>query len=189
MDEVASPIQEPRITIGEIARHLFHPFSIGLPDNSGNLDSTSLEVDDEEHEVPNQASPRQHLGAEEIGCRYGSPVSLQEGLPRHRSCSKRGGIQPIIKEDSLDRVAAAKSLCDEALAGSARRDLVPQVVECSSNSRATPGRILTRHLQDQLLDLDGCPGAPNRAALAPIVLPRDQPPIPPKQGVRRHECS
>ncbi len=48
---------------------------------------------------------------------------------------------------------------------------------------------MASHLQDQLLDLSGCPGSPNRAALAAIVLPRDQPPIPPQQGVGRHECA
>ena len=49
MDEMSSPVQEPSIAIGEIASRLLHPFSIGLLDNSGNLDAASLEVNDEEH--------------------------------------------------------------------------------------------------------------------------------------------
>ena len=138
MDEVASSLQESVIDIGEIPRHLFHPFSIGLLDNSSDLDSTSLEVDDEEHEVANQAYPCQHLDAEEVRCRDGSPMRLQEGLPGHRSSAKRSRIQPIIKENSLDCISP---------------DLVAQIVECSSDSRVTPRRILTGHLQDQLLDL------------------------------------
>jgi hypothetical protein len=64
VDEVASSVQETRIAIGEITRDLFNPFAIGLSDDSGNLDSTSLKVDDEEHEVANQTYPGKYLNAE-----------------------------------------------------------------------------------------------------------------------------
>jgi hypothetical protein len=52
LDEVASSVQESLIGIGEIARNLLHPFAIRLRGNSGNLNPASLEIDDEEHEVP-----------------------------------------------------------------------------------------------------------------------------------------
>jgi hypothetical protein len=42
--------------------------------NTSDLDPTSLEVDDEEHQITNQPCPCEHLNAEEVrccdGCRY-----------------------------------------------------------------------------------------------------------------------
>ena len=123
MDEVASSVQESILRIGEIARHLLHPFSIRLLANPGNLNSARLEVDDKEHEISDQASPREHLDAEEIRGRDGTPMGLQKGLPRHTLLPERGGVEPVFQKDSLDRVAA---------------DFVTQVVECSSNSSIAP---------------------------------------------------
>jgi len=39
------------------------------------LDPSGLEVDDEKHEIPNQAGPCDHLHAKEVSCRDCSPVS------------------------------------------------------------------------------------------------------------------
>jgi len=60
---------------------------------------------------------------------------------------------------------------------------VAQVVECAANPGVTPSRILTGHPHDQLFDSGGCPGATNLPVLAAVILLRDQPPVPPKQGV------
>ncbi len=49
MDQEPHSVQESVIDIGEIARDLVLPFSIGLGGNFGNLDSVSLEVHDHEH--------------------------------------------------------------------------------------------------------------------------------------------
>ena len=81
VDEVASSVQESIIGIGEIARNLLHPFSIRLRGNPGNLNPASLEIDNEEHEIPDQACPREHLDAEEIRGRDGFPMGLQKGRP------------------------------------------------------------------------------------------------------------
>ena len=81
MDEVAGSIQKPIFGVGEIASNLSHPCSVGLRNNPGDLDSAGFEVDDEEHEIPDQSGPREHLDAEEVRCCDGPPMSLQEGLP------------------------------------------------------------------------------------------------------------
>ena len=67
VDEIASSIQEPVLGIREIARDLAHPCSIRSGNNSGDLDSTGLEINDDEYEIPNQARSRYHFDAEEIG--------------------------------------------------------------------------------------------------------------------------
>jgi hypothetical protein len=41
-------------------------------------------LDDEQYEGPDQARAREHSNAEEIGCYDGTPMSIQERLPRHR---------------------------------------------------------------------------------------------------------
>ena len=66
-------------------------------------------------------------------------------------------------------------------------DLVPQVVERPSNSSVAPTRILTGHHQNQILDVDRVLRSPGPPVLAPIILSRDQLPIPPEQSVRGHQ--
>ena len=55
VDEVASFLQKPLVAISEISCDLTHPLAIGPSKDPGNLDSTTLEVEDEENEIPNQA--------------------------------------------------------------------------------------------------------------------------------------
>ena len=53
VDEMASSIQESRFTISEVSRDLAHPLAIRPRKDSRDLDSSSLEVDHEENEIPN----------------------------------------------------------------------------------------------------------------------------------------
>ena len=62
-----------------------------------------------------------------------------------------------------------------------------EAVRLATDPRVTPARVLAGHLQDQFFDLDWGPRTTELAALAAVVLPRDQPPVPSKQSVRRHE--
>ena len=170
MDQVARAIQEPIFGIGEISSDLAHPFLLRLLNDPGDLDPPSLEIDDEENEIADQARLRDHFDAEEVGCRYRSPVSLQERLPRHSPLS--GGIKAVFEKDPLDRVPT---------------DLVPQVVERSSNSCVTPARVLPGHPNDQFLDFDRGLRATWPSFLAAIVFPGDQLPMPAKQRVWRQQ--
>ena len=68
VNEVASSYQGTGLDIGEIASHLLHPLAIRSWRNPGNLNSTALQLDDEEHEVPDQARAREHFNAKEVGC-------------------------------------------------------------------------------------------------------------------------
>ena len=170
MDQVSGTIQESVFAIDEITRDLFHPFLFGLLNDPGDLDPPSLEIDDEENEIADQTRLRDHFDAEEVGCRYRSPVSLQERLPRHSPLP--GGIKAVFEKDPLDRVPT---------------DLVPQVVERSSDSRVAPARVLSGHPDNQLLDFDGGLRTTWPSSLAAIVFPSDQLSMLSKQRDRRHE--
>ena len=170
MDEVTSFIQEARFTICEVSRDLAHPLAVGLAKNPGDIDSTSLEVDDEQNEISNQARSRKHFDAEEICRSDDSPMRLQERIPRHPPFSGWG--ESVFEKDPLDGIAT---------------DLVPEVVESSSDSRVAPTRIISGHHQNQILDVDRGLRSAGTPVLAPIILARDQPTIPAEQGIRGHQ--
>jgi hypothetical protein len=56
----------------------------------GDLNATSLQIDDEEHEVTNKPADRQHLNAEEVGRGDRAPMSPQERAPRQCLAPARG---------------------------------------------------------------------------------------------------
>ena len=168
MDQVARTIQEPVFGIGEIARDLAHPCSIGSGMNPRDLDSAGLEVDDKEDEKPNQAGPGDHFDAEEVRRRDRPPMRPQEPLPRQSLLPD--GIESVFEKNSFDRVST---------------DLVSQVVERSSDSRIAPARVVAGHPDDQLLDFDRGLRTSRPSALAAIVLPVDQLSLPSKHTVWR----
>ena len=43
--------------------------AVGSREDSGDLDSTSLEIDDDENEIPNQARPGDHFDVKEVSYR------------------------------------------------------------------------------------------------------------------------
>ena len=135
MNEVAGCIEESTVAIGQIPRDLAHPLTIGLLKDPGDIDSTSLEIDDEENEISNQSRSRKHFDAEEIRRNDGSPIFLQERLPRHSAFSGWG--DSILEKNPLDGIAT---------------DLMPEVVERSSDSRVAPARIIAGHSKDQCAD-------------------------------------
>ena len=61
VDEIESSLQESFLGICEIASDLLHPISVRPLGDPRNLDPASLEIDDEEHEVADQAPTCEHL--------------------------------------------------------------------------------------------------------------------------------
>ena len=98
----------------------------------------------------------------------------QKGLPRHPLPPKAGGIEPVLEQNPLDRIAP---------------DLVAEIVERTSNSGVAPARIIASHLDDEPLDLNRRLGTPGPTRLAAIVFPGNQTPIPAKQGVWRDQSA
>ena len=75
----------------------------------------------------------------------------------------------MLEKNSLDRIST---------------DLVSQVVERSSDSGVAPTRIVASHSEDQLPDFSRSSWTTGASALAPIILSRDQLPVPSEQSIR-----
>jgi len=56
VDEVATPKQKSVFAVRPVPGDLMHPGSAWGGDDAGDLDSTGLEVDYEQHEVPNESA-------------------------------------------------------------------------------------------------------------------------------------
>ncbi len=124
MDEEASVSKKAINRIRQVSRHLRHPVVVGLISDACDLDAARLEVDNEEHEVSNQAMPCQHFDGEEVRRSYGSPVSLQERTPGHSFTSFIRGLEPMLRENALHGVST---------------DVVAQVSKSAAISRIAPG--------------------------------------------------
>src|ERR1700674_4588696 len=88
VDEVALAPEEPIDVVGEVAGDLLHPGAVGLADDACDLDAPRLDVDDEENEIADQATEREHLDGEEVRRRDRAQMGLQEGGPRHPTRSE-----------------------------------------------------------------------------------------------------
>ena len=97
-----------------------------------------LQFDDEEDEVAPETAERQHLDCEQVGGREPLPVCLQKRRPARTPTALRCGVDPLLLEDPLDRIPG---------------DLVPEVVERSSNSGVAPAWVVTSHQENELLDV------------------------------------
>src|SRR5215831_1115624 len=69
MDQISLTDQEAFRSIAEIACHLAHPEPIGIPRDSGELNPTARQVDEEEHQESRQTLPSPGLDGEEVRCR------------------------------------------------------------------------------------------------------------------------
>src|SRR6266542_4360724 len=105
VDEVALAHEEPIDVVGEVAGDLLHPGAVRLADDACDLDASRLDVDDEENEVADQATEREHLDGEEVRRRDRAQMGLQEGGPWHPTAAQGRGFETVLAEDALDRVA------------------------------------------------------------------------------------
>src|SRR5258705_6101316 len=97
-------------------------------------------------------------------------MRLQEGLPPHRPTT--GRIDSILCQDALDRGSA---------------DGVPEIGEGSLDSGVAPSRIVTRHFENQTLDLAGNARSPRTAVRTSVVLLRNELSVPPEQRIRGND--
>ncbi len=166
MDQVVTTQEEAVFTVDQVPGDLLHPVPVRGRRDAGDLHATALQVDHEEHEVPNKPSPRHNLDREEICGGDRAPMGSQEGLPCHWTPSNR--IDSVFSEHALDCVSA---------------NLVAEVHQRTANACVSPTRILESHPNDEALDL----ALDSRAAWPPfgtsIVLLRDQITIPAEQRV------
>jgi len=84
MDQIVRVPEKAVARVGEVPRHLGHPSSSRIADDARDLDSPRLQIDDEQHQVTDEAPRGQYLNAEEVRGRDRAPMRSQESLPRHR---------------------------------------------------------------------------------------------------------
>jgi hypothetical protein len=166
MDQVAAIQKKTVFTVDQIPGNLLHPQPVWRNADPSDLNPTRLEMDHEEHEVPNEPAPCQDLDREEVRRSDRTPMGPQERLPSYRTTP--GWIDSVLDNYALDRVSA---------------DAIPEVHELAANARVSPAGVLKGHPNDQLLDFaidSGTSGPPPRAS---VVLRRDQLAIPAEQHI------
>ena len=82
------------------------------------------------------------------------------------------GLDPVFLENVGDRSAG---------------DLMPKIHESAFDPRVAPSRIVASHAKHQLLNLSHHPWPPRASYRTVIPLPRDQPPVPGHDRVRRDD--
>jgi hypothetical protein len=170
--QVAHALQHAVDGVGEIARHLLHPGAVRLANDAGDLDTSRLDVDDEEDVVADQADEREYLNGEEVGSRDGAEMGLEERLPRHPLASRRRGFKAVLEEDALDGVAA---------------ESVAEIAQRSSNPGVAPARVARGEPDDELPYAVRTGGATRFASSSAVILPGDELTVPAQNRVRCHQ--
>ena len=83
MNQVFRSAQKSIEAIREVSCDLYHPLTVWLVDDPGNVDSTTLQIHEEQDMITDDARERQNLDCEEITSRDSAPVSLQKRAPGH----------------------------------------------------------------------------------------------------------
>ena len=101
------------------------------------------------------------------------PVSREERFPRRFRAALRCGCDAVVLEDRFDGIAA---------------DLVAEALQPTADARVAPGRILVRHAHDERGDVWHGTRATGASLGRAIVFLRDEPPVPPQDGVGCHDA-
>ena len=169
-EKVAGVLEEPAGGIGQVAAELHHPRAARVARDPGDVYASRLELDREKDEVAHQAAARQHLDAEEVRCRNGIPVNLEERPSRQGPTPNRCWLDAVPLEDAPDgRPTQVKA----------------EVGQCTSQPRVSPEGVLPGH-REKLGDLVDARRWPSRAAAhsAAVVLGGDQLPVPTQDRLR-----
>ena len=106
MNEIAVAIQESVHAIGEIPRHLLHPWPIGLRDDSRNVNLARGQPNHEENVVMNQAEDGPQFYAEEVCRSQDLPMASEELLPSRPALTIWSGIDSGFLQYPADRSTA-----------------------------------------------------------------------------------
>jgi hypothetical protein len=135
------------------------------------VNTSRLEVNDEEHQVADQTAKGEDLDAEEVRCGDRSPVRLEEGLPGQGLSSDRRRLNASLFEDALNGRSP---------------QVMAHVAERATKARIPPRRVLSRHRQqlfEPLIPRTWPTGpTPRRGS---VVLGRHPLAVPAQNGFRR----
>ena len=174
MEEEALAAEASLVGSGQLATALDHPGAVRLPVDAGDLHPPRRQVDHEQDGEARQPTSGPHFDRKEISGRDDALVPAEELLPRRSPLVFRSGLDAVLFQNVGDGASA---------------DMVIEVGERTLDPRVAPRAVLRRHPDDPLANhlADRWPSL--TAALATIVLPSNQRPMPREQGVRRHDRS
>ena len=155
--------------VGQLPCSLLHPGFVRRAGDSCDLHRARLEPHHEEDGVPDQSAYGQDLDSEEVGRRQAVPMSGEERLPGRLRAVLGCGLDAVVLEDSLDRVAG---------------DFVAEALQRAADSRVAPGRVLVRHAGHEHGNVRLGAGATGDALLRAGVFLGDEPAVPTKNRVR-----
>src|SRR6516162_6008802 len=81
MNQISLTDQKAFRSVTEVPSDLAHPEPLSIPRDSGDLNPTTRQVDEEEHQQPGQTLARPGLEGEEIRRHYNLPMPTQKLLP------------------------------------------------------------------------------------------------------------
>ena len=116
--------------------HLRHPHLIGMRCYPCDVNLSAAQVDEEQHIVGDQATPRPDLGGEEIGGHQHIHVGADERLPCGRLLPLWRWNNAMAFQDVPDRLVA---------------DGVPQMRQRTGNAIIAPGAVFLGHANHQSL--------------------------------------
>jgi hypothetical protein len=102
LDQIRAASEKPVDDVREVPRDLSHPRSVRLVDDTGDMNAPGLQIDDEQHRVPHEATNRQRLDGEEVGRSDGSPMGSEKARPRIPLAALRRRLDALVVENALD---------------------------------------------------------------------------------------
>jgi hypothetical protein len=121
------------------------------------------------NDVADQAAQREDLDGERVRRCKAVPMRGEERLPGGLRAALRCGLDAVVLEDSLDRIAG---------------DVVTETLEPTADARVAPGRVLRRHADHQRGEIRLGARATTVSCLRAVVFLGYQRPIPAQDGVR-----
>lgn len=122
---------------GDVAGLLRHPLGVGMGTHAGHVHAAAADVNEEQHEVVDQARHRPHLFREEVAGPQRGRMLLDERIPGPFAAF-RPRVDAVFLEDVDDRGTADP--------GDA------ELFELAKDARVAPG-VVTRQAQNQVADL------------------------------------
>ncbi len=166
--------QESCIDHGEVASDLGHDDVIGRGMDAGDMHLSGREAHDDQHVDPGQSTERDHRHRAEIARPQRAPMRTDEMPPAFAPCSTLA---------CWGNAALLQNVPDRLVA-----DGDAEVTECISDTVIAPGRIVDRHLRDQLANASRYRW-PSRLLWSFACFHRvgDQPPKPPAHRADRRD--
>ena len=174
MDEIADILEKPMDGVGEIPGHLLHPGIVGIVDNTGDVDASSLELHDDEHGVAHEPAKGEDLDIEEVHGSQDTKMILEKGLPSRATPPLRSRLEASIQQDASNATA---------------RDLMPDVGERPADTRVAPRGIVVGDGDDELSQLLASHRPSRTSRLRGRILADNELAVPPKEGVWRDNGS